>query len=80
MAQIHKPNIQLLYNDARLAALFDTLDELHSAASEGQLQKITGLNSVELVGWLREFVYTAQETIAELEGDDGNPPNLRRVK
>lgn len=80
MAQIQQPNIQLLYNDARLATLFEALDELHSAASEGQLQKITGLNSVELVGWLREFVYTAQETIVELEDQDGNPPNLRLVK
>lgn len=79
MAQIHQ--LQLLYNDARLADLFQALDELHSAASEGQLQVVTGLNNAEMLGWLREFVYTAQETIAEIEGGDTNPqPSLMLVK
>ena len=68
MTQILQPNFQLLYNEARLATLYQALDELHSAASEGRLNTVTPLNKIELLGWLHEFVYTAQETIAEIEG------------
>lgn len=40
MGSTLQPNFQLLYNDARLAALFEALDELHGAVSEGELQKL----------------------------------------
>ncbi len=71
MATILYPNIQLLYSEARLAALLQTLDELHTAASEDRLATMTTVSKVELVGWLHELVYTAQETIAEIEGRGG---------
>jgi hypothetical protein len=67
MIQNPEPEINVLYNDSRLADLFDALDELHTAASEDQLGKVTTLNNRELVAWLREFVYTAQETIQEID-------------
>jgi hypothetical protein len=60
-------NLQLLYNDARLGNLLDTLDELHTAASEGHLRQITTVSDAELVGWLYELIYMAQETMAEIE-------------
>ena len=71
MAKILHPNIQLLYTEARLAALYQALDELHTAASEDRLNAQTTVSKVELVGWLHELVYTAQETIAEIEGRGG---------
>ncbi len=81
MAQIHQPNFQLVVTEARLAALFQALDELHSAASEERLHTLTTMNKVELLGWLHEFVYTAQETIAEIEGRTGaEKPELRLVE
>ncbi len=58
--------------DTRLSELFDVLDALHTAASQGQ---IAPLDKRELVGWLNEFVYTAQETIDEI-----NKPVLRIVE
>jgi len=67
MTHMTQPNLQLLYNEVRLAALYDALDELHGAASEGVLSTTTTLSNVELMGWLREIVYTAQETIAEMD-------------
>lgn len=73
-------NLQVLYNDARMAALFSALDELHSAASDGTLHTVTTLSQAELVGWLRDLVYTAEETIAEIEEDDAGMPGLRLVK
>jgi hypothetical protein len=81
MAKILQSNIQLLYTEARLAALFQTLDELHSAASEDRLNTVTTVSKVELVGWLNELVYTAEETIAEIEGRGGSEkPILRLVE
>jgi len=82
MAQIHQPNFQIVHNDTRLAGLFQSLDELHTAASEGHLQMVTPLTDAELVGWLQELIYTAEETIAEINHDDPkmNLPQLRIVK
>jgi hypothetical protein len=56
-----------LFTDAGLAAVFEAFDDLHTAASEGQIHEITALDKQELLGWLQDLVYTAQETIVELE-------------
>jgi len=80
MTQIQQPTLQLLYNEARLATLLQTLDELHSAASEERLNTMTTLNKIELLGWLHEFVYTAQETISEIEGGCSEKPGLSLVQ
>jgi hypothetical protein len=76
-------NLQALYTDARLLALFQALDELHSAASDGELPAVTPLPESEVVGWLQDLVFTAQETIAEIEHSRKNTrpqPALRLVK
>jgi hypothetical protein len=81
MGQIHQPNFQIIYNDARLAGLSQYLDELHSAASEGQLQALTPLSNDELRGWLQELIYTAEETIMEIEQSERQAvSHLRLVK
>jgi hypothetical protein len=81
MTKILQPQIQLLYTEARLVALFQALDELHTAASEDRLHTLTTVSKVELVGWLHELVYTAQETIGEIEGRGGSEhPALSLVK
>ena len=81
MGHIHQHDVQLLYNDARFASLFQVLDELHTAASEDDLEVVTTLSKGELLGWLRDFVYTAQETISEIESNSANyPVSLRLVK
>lgn len=69
MGSTLQPNLQLLYNDARLSALFDALDELHSAASDGNLHDVTPLTNAEMIAWLRDVMYTAQETIEEIESN-----------
>jgi hypothetical protein len=82
MAQVYQPNFQIIYNDMRLAGLFQTLDELHNAASEGALQSVTPLSNAELLGWLQELIYTAEETIQEIRQHETKPatPQLRLVK
>lgn len=82
MAYTHQTNLQLVYTDARLDSIFQVLDDLHTAASEGRMGRLTPLTHEEMVGWLRDLVYTAEETIAEIE--KGSPassgPRLRLVK
>ncbi len=82
MTQIHQPNFQIIYNDMRLAGLFQSLDELHNAASEGSLQSVTPLSNAELLGWLQELIFTAEETISEIRQHETKTttPHLRLVK
>ena len=82
MGSTLQPNLQLLYNNARLSSLFDALDELHSAASDGNLREVTPLTNAEMIAWLRDVMYTAQETIEEIESNsDGSAEEgLRLVR
>lgn len=52
---------------ARLQAAYDILDELHTAASQGQVTRFAGMEEAEMLNWLRDVIYTAQETIAEIQ-------------
>ena len=79
----HQPNLQIVNNDNRLASLFQSLDDLHTAASDGQIHRVTPLTSTELVGWLQELIYVAQETIEEIDHQKTTTtavPHLRIVK
>jgi hypothetical protein len=67
MFQTQLLNREFLYTDAGLAMVFEAIDDLHDAASEGQITRLTALDKQELVGWLQELIFTAQETITELE-------------
>lgn len=66
-------NVQALYIDNRLADMYDVLDQLHSAASEGQWQLMTTMSKRELLSLLNDLIYTAQETIGELGENDVRP-------
>ncbi len=84
MLQAHYSNRDFLLTDAGLAAVYEVFDDLHDAASEDQLQELTALDKRELLGWLRELVFTAQETITEIENRSARAarqePVLRLVK
>lgn len=81
MGQTHQHTAQTCFIDPRLAAAFELLDELHTAVSEGELSLFTPMSTTEIVDWLREFTYTAHETLVEIE-KRGAPvtPHLRLVK
>jgi len=81
MGQTHQTNHDIRLSDARMAAMIEVFDDLHTAASEGQLEAMTTLNNRELVGWLRELMFTAQETISEIESTRMyGEPVIRLVK
>lgn len=72
--------LQLRYADDQLNHMYDVLDDLHSAASEGQLGTMTTINEGDLVGLLRDLIYTAQETISEIEKQTKRSRAARRNK
>jgi hypothetical protein len=75
-------NREILFTDNGLAMVHEALDDLHNAASEGEIELVTTLDNRELVNWLRELVFTAQETIVEIEKRSAyrQEPYLRLVK
>jgi len=74
--------IQLLPRTNRLDAVYQTIDDLHTAASEGELDTFGDFqNRQELLNWLRDVIYMAQETILEIEDDvEFEEPVLRIVE
>jgi hypothetical protein len=81
MMQQPETNFTVLFNENRLADLCDVLDELHTAASEGTLQTINARDKRELLALLNDVVYTAQETIREINQqsrrEEKREPKLR---
>jgi len=72
--------IQLLPRNNRLDVAYEAIDELHSAISEGSVENVSDFQSrAELLNWLRDVIYTAQETIAEIESTDTEPSSMLRV-
>jgi len=57
----------LALNLLNLDDVLETIDLLHSAISEGSTPEIADLNEQDLVSTLRELIYTAQETVEEIE-------------
>ncbi len=74
MTQKQKTDIRILqglFTDVRFESIFNALDRLHDAASTGKLDEISNLSADEVMGWLRDIVYTANETMRELEESQG---------
>lgn len=72
--------IQLLPRTNRLDVAYEAIDELHSAISDGSIETLSEFQSrAELLNWLRDVIYTAQETIEELESTECQPGSLLRV-
>lgn len=66
--QTAQTQIQILSQGSRLDLVYETIDELHTAICEGQLEKLPEFDSpADMINWLCDVVYTAQETISELE-------------
>ncbi len=59
------------YGEAGFAHLFAKLDRLHDLASEGHLSEATSLRPAEVIGWLQDIIFTAQETVREVESHAG---------
>ena len=77
MNEMPEENYTILNESPVLGELLEMLDTLHSAASDGELTSLTPQRKRELTALLREVVYTAQETIQEIEAQRVITPFLR---
>lgn len=80
-----QPNLQIVPKDALFADLYETLDDLHTAVTEGQIHSVTALSKREILAWLKDMAYTIAETINEIEAGDSatslpHEPTLRVLK
>ncbi|MEQ8672156.1 MAG: hypothetical protein RLP44_21130 [Aggregatilineales bacterium] len=81
MLQNQEHQLTLFYSDSALNQLYDVLDQLHNAASEGRTQMISRMSTDDLKGVLQDIIYTAQETLSEIESQSERPaPQLRLLE
>ena len=73
MMQPHQHQVdQLLrsaFDDAWFERLFLAIDRLHDRVSDGRPCTVSPLAPADMVGWLEDIIYTAQETIVEIRGN-----------
>ncbi len=55
------------YTAEGMEQIFLRLDLLHDYASNGKLSEVTLLSRAELRGWLEDIIYTAHETLREID-------------
>ncbi|MFP4321937.1 MAG: hypothetical protein ACLFTK_05730 [Anaerolineales bacterium] len=49
-------------------ALLAIMDRLHDAAAVDQLHRVSTLDTQQILGWLDDIIFTAEETMRELQG------------
>jgi 4-alpha-glucanotransferase len=59
-------------SELTLESVLQTLDRLHDAVVEDNLETTCTVDRDTLVGWLEDIIYTAQEAIGELQCDDSH--------
>jgi hypothetical protein len=57
---------EVSYNDAWFELMFVALDRLHDAVSQQPTDGILPVAPADMVGWLEDIIYTAQEAIVEI--------------
>lgn len=77
--QNNQHTLSFLHTAARLTDVLETLDTVHNAASNNMLDTLNARGKSEIVSWLREIAYIANETIDELE-QTSERPALRVIK
>jgi hypothetical protein len=64
------------FDETWFETLFLALDSLHDAVSEQRVSKVSSVAPADMVGWLEDIIYTAQEAIVEIRE---NAPDEARV-
>lgn len=79
--QNNQHKFSFLYTAARLQDVLETLDGVHTAASDKLVDMPNARAQAELVNWLREIAYIASETADEIENaSNASQPTFRVVK
>lgn len=64
-------NAQL--TEAHFEALLEIVDRMHDAAAVDGMASVSTMDKREMIGWLDDIIYTAAETIRELEDSLHSP-------
>ncbi len=72
-------SLSSLYAGDGLPDLLDLLDDLHSAASDGDLPRFTTLGAEDVAELLEELVFVAQETLRELNKNSTRSARKQRT-
>ncbi len=62
-------SLKILQNrltECHLETVLATLDRLHDATTTDTLAAVSNLSTEDVVGWLEDIIYTAQETLKEM--------------
>ena len=59
--------------------VLELLDQVHTAVSDRDLTVVTSMSKQELVRYLQDVIYTAQETIDELHRQQDEEVSFLRV-
>lgn len=62
-----------LYDAAWFETVFRALDRLHDEICANGSGSVMPLSPADMVGWLEDIIYTAQEAIVELQVQDPEP-------
>lgn len=58
--------LQNRLTECHLETVMATLDRLHDATTTDTLAAVSNLSAEDVVGWLEDIIYTAQETLKEM--------------
>lgn len=67
---------QAKISDVHLESVLNTLDRLHDASTENRLGSETTVDAAQVVGWLEDIIFTAQETLKELQDECGSNEHI----
>jgi hypothetical protein len=66
--------MQSRLTETHLESILATLDRLHNASADDALETVSAVSAEQLIGWLEDIIYTAQETIQELNQAGAEQP------
>ena len=55
------------YTEAHFEAILQMIDRLHDAAALEDVQSVSLMDKRTIIGWLDDIIFTAEETIRELQ-------------
>lgn len=65
--QILRKMVEEQCTEAHLEVILQMIDALHDAAVVGDVKSVSPLDARTIIGWLDDIIFTAEETIRELQ-------------
>jgi len=67
MHNLRKLVVEQYFTEAHFEAFLQIVDRLHDASAVGKLETVSPLDARTIIGWLDDIIFTAEETIRELQ-------------